>query len=341
MAHHRAIANFRLNEWPKAQASYTMFYNKHMAVHEIIPSIDFLLDVLFSSRRALVRYPVFTLVNVSMPKMHLSYGTMRCPNKRLYSALNDIVLTFSFSPTQYDPRVKPRFLIRIAHGVYLWGNSISTSTDYLTISLPHSAFLSLEIGTLTSDVEFLYYVLGPLTKNFARHNRYYKNATFDNEPISAPIANSSIRNLTIPNLLHLKPYNLWIYNEEMWDRLPNILNVKSANDDFCDYYCRFLSKRFYGKYRTKNVKDIEQKVFDYLEVAVLDLLERLRNPSNPSSAEDARNGNTLIYMMTGQEHSIEEYVLSLSLDPIAVDKTIAKYSNINSAIVSLLKGGEQ
>lgn len=333
--HHRAIANFRLNEWPKAQASYTLFYNRHMSIHDLTPTIDFLADVLYSSRCSLVRYPVFTLVNVSMPKSNLSYGTMPIPHKSLYG-LSDIVLTFAYTDkVRYTPEIKPQFNLKVGKNAYLWGTSLSYNTDYLTIFLPHNVYRSMKIGSLTSDVEFLYYTLGPWTKNFVRHNKFYNSNGYRIPEVPHNIRFSNVFRKTIPDLLNRHSYDEWIFNNEMWNRLPSIFSTRLVNDQFCDYYCRYLAKRYWKRHKSPNVKDIERRIFDYLEGAILDFLELLRGTSSYYNSSDIA-GRTLVHLLSEQETSLQEFVDSF--EPTVRELLIDAFSNVASVVDTLLQG---
>lgn len=335
IAHHEALANFRLNEWPKSAESYTLFYNQHMAIHNLVPTIDFLSDVLYGSRCSLVRHSIFTLVNVSMPKDHLSYGTMPIPNKSLYG-LSNIVFTFAYTPKiRYDYDVRPKFMMRVGKNAYLWGTSLSHSTDYLTIYLPNNIFQSLRIGTLTSDIEFLYYVIGPWSKNFVRHNRYYSSTKYDLEAVDLELMHSTVFYQPIPNLLHQFSYDKWIYNRELWKRLPSIFSTRIVNDDFCAYYCRYLTA-FYKKYTASNVKEIEELVESYLKTEVLDFLELLRNPyayDTPSTLAYTP-ASTLAYMLTKKNVGLKQF--SFLMAEAQKERLIAKFSDVENTVRDLL-----
>lgn len=341
MKNYKAIADFRLNEWPKAQASYTKYFMKHMAVHDLTPAVDFLAKALFTSRRALVRYSIFTLTNISFPKSHISYGTMPAPHKSLYD-MTDIALTFAFTrDVAYDSNTKPAYSLRLGKGVYLWGTQFSRSTDYLTINLPMSVSRTMNIGTLTTDLEFLYYTLGPWSKNFVRHYEYYlPDKVYTNKEVSSTIAKGSRYGINIPDLMHRYPYNEWKYNKELWDRLPSIINPLSVDDNFCEFYCLYLTG-YYGKYKVDNITQIERKVVDYLETAVLDLLSLLSGQSDPSSDIDKQNGRSLVYLLTGKDSiSLETFALELlaegNLNKITGYTLF--FSDVKGAIDKLLQG---
>jgi hypothetical protein len=335
--HYPAIANFRLNEWPKAQASYTMFFNKHMAIHNMSEVVDFLSDVLYSSRCSLVRYSIFTLVNVSMPKAHVSYGTMPICHNSLYG-LSDVVLTFAYTnKVRYTPTLKPKFVLKVGRNAYLWGTRLQHNTDYLTIFLPANVYRSMKIGSLVSDVEFLYYVLGSWSKNFVRHNKYFSTiGNYASEPIAHNIAYSTIYRKTIPDLMHRYSYDKWIYNKEMWERLPTMLNPKSVDDSFLDYFCRYLTE-YYTKSQVPSIKQIMDSVYDYLEGAVLDLLELLRGTNSPYISSEL-SGSTLVFMLSTQEGSLPDFAASLSSDSMNVERFINKLSNVDTVVKDLLNG---
>lgn len=344
MKNHKAIADFRLNEWPKSQGSYTRYYNKHMSVHDLSRVIDYVGETLFNTKRALVRYPVFTLVNVAFPKSRISYGYMPAPHSSIFE-MTDLALTFAFTKKiEYSSDVKPDYSMRVASGTYLWGTSFSNNTDYMTISLPKQISRTMRLGTLSTDLEYLYFLLGPWSKNFVRHNKYYlPDKPYDNDDIDPKIAHSNIFQLNIPDLMNRFPYNEWIFNKEMWQRQPNVLNPKSVDDNFCDFYCQYLGKKFFGKYKSKNVLAIEDKVIDYLESAVLDFLSLMKGLSDPSMRFDKQNGLSLVYLITGEYgQTLEDFVLQLlgRGDNGEILMYGLYFSNVRSAIRKLLAGGK-
>lgn len=270
LIHMKSTTSFRLSEWNKAGSSHEMYFKTDKLKYNLVPLIDFLSKTIYNVGRCFVYRTTFSLVNVVSPISNLSYGTELAPYNMLNG--NHLQFTFSFSSRWSYLNQRPAFQLRPYPHTVLWGNSLYTSSDFMTIDIPKTVMRDVGITTVNvREITWLYMFVGAFTKSFVNRSMYYNenNSGAFNETNTAK---QDLYHHTIPNLFKQFPYADWIYSDMMWKMAPNVLHPNSVDDKFAYFYCLKLLQ-YYGKYTTANVVEIERKVKEYLRGEVLKQIE--------------------------------------------------------------------
>lgn len=255
---------FRLSEWPKAGASHYHYFSRDKYRYDATPLIDFLSQKIFDLGRAFVYRSTFTIVNATSPISGLSHGYNDSPSERMLR-LHPLVLTFAFtSRNRYGTRThEPKYTIKPMPHVVLWGDTLRTSCDYMTISIPKSVLRRMGLTTFnTRELAWVYMLVGAFTKGFVNRCKYFlsheQNPNSDQfRDTSAP--KDAIRYAPLPLLFKHHEYPDWIYSTLAWEQMANVLHPKAVTREFASFYFTNLNQ-FWGRYRCKNVIAIETKL---------------------------------------------------------------------------------
>jgi len=275
--HQKSFTTFRVTEWPSSQASHYRLFNTPKLRYDLSVLVDFLARAIFDTNKAFVRYSTFSLVNAVSPLANLSFGYAPPPSDKL-KRFHPLTFTFAFTMRdQYPIEINPMFSMRPQKHAHIWGNSLLGNSDYLTINVPKRIMqeVGLNVPNLR-EMEWLYMAIGAWSKGFARRNKFYTHKDlFLASPLDPVTAYSILYHAKLQKLFKRTNYNEWGYSKDMWQLAPNFLSPRAANDDFLDYYCRYLAHDFYGKYRTNNIEEIERLAEEYLKPGVLDIISQL------------------------------------------------------------------
>lgn len=314
--HQRTPSNFRVTAWPTSGAGHFRLFNVPKLKTDLSVIVEYIAEALFNTNRAFVRHSTFTLVNVVSPIANLSYGY----NKEPYEAIrrfHPISFTFAFTHRdRYSGELRPRFMLRPFPQTTFWGFTLVGNSDFLTVNIPKRVMREANLLVPNMrEMEWLYMAIGAFSKGFAKQFDFYTSkGMYRQKPISVEIAKSRFYHARFQSILKHVPYNRWVYNRDMWQLAPNFLSYRSANDDFLDFYCRYLAEEFYEKYKTKNILNIERKARDYLRPGVQQAIYAAstgNEPANPSrnflTVQHMLDGNiSLLGRRTGTDNIVQE-----------------------------------
>jgi len=201
--------------------------------------VERLKKILFS-RAQNFNYPqMFTLVNITNVMAGVSFGFAPAPQNILYK---DASLAFTFvlhpeAELKYQTQ-EPPFVTRISQHVIYWG--FQREREYLTIHVQTSDIL--EAALSIREYEYLYLVLGAITKNLVIFKEFEQHGQMLDRN-SIPAFFTSIYNLELASLFYQVPYRNWVYNKKVWEDCPEVLPVSSINPYSALYYSVFLSNK--------------------------------------------------------------------------------------------------
>lgn len=280
MIHQSTSTTFRLLEWPKSQASHYMYFTEPRVKYGLGLILEYLAGQLNDTNKAFTTYSVFSLVNVYCPLTSLSYGYQLPPHASTYNKLGTVNCTFTFSTRdKYIPQERPRFLVNRTATSKIWGPTLRTSSNFMTISIPKSVFVDAKLPMPNlKEMAWLYMAIGAFTKGFARRHKFYRKSSVDalymSTDISHEIALSKYYNKNMQFMFKKVPYDHWIYSRDMWDLAPNIFNDRMYSEDIVEYYCRYLAQDFYQKTKTPNINTLENKAYKFVRSGILDILSQ-------------------------------------------------------------------
>lgn len=312
ITHHSSPNSFRLVEWPKSQASHLMFFTQDKHRYDMSVLVEFLSKALSDAHRAFVRHATFSLVNVTSPRANVSFGLAVPPHKRLLK-FHPLSFTFAFTTKdKYVALTRPKFAVQVAPHTTMWGNTLGTNTDFLTINIPKPVMSRLGLSSPTlREMKWLYMAIGAWSKGFVQRSNYYVpgKQVYDNKPMDSKMAYSVHYREKLQHLFKHTEYNMWPYSKDMWDLAPNMIHPFCVGDDFADYYCRYLAKDYWGKYKkTVNIETIEHHVYQYLESGVLDAAMTLTDGSgNQDYIGDSRRSYETVLAMLPRDKTPSDY----------------------------------
>lgn len=202
------------------------------------------------SRVALTASPnSFTLVNVTNLMSGISYGFAKEPVNILQYDSN-LAFTFALTPdADLSYTGEPAFITRVSHEITLWG--YSGAREYCTISIDVSDLLTS--GMTIKDYEYLYLVIGSVTKNFAIFRSVEDHSVaMDRNRVTSFY--TMYFNLDLASLFYNVPYKYWVYNKAVWESCPELLHPSSINAYSALYYAVFLSTKTLTAKYTANLE---------------------------------------------------------------------------------------
>lgn len=302
--------NFRVTEWPKSQASHFMYFNTPKLQYDLSALVEFLAKALFNTNKTFVRRSTFSLVNVTSNIANLSYGYSSPPYKTLRH-FHPLTLTFAFtSRNTYDGEIKPKFSMRPYPYSTMWGHTLLGNSDFITIQVPKTVMR--DMGLLVPNIrelQWLYMALGAWSKGFAtRFSFYTRTGDYRSKPIDPHMAFSRLYRANMQRVFKREPYDTWAYSKEIWNLAPNIISPRMANEDFQEYYCRYLADDFYGKYPSANVLKIERRVEEFVESGLIEAMSAVADDSlgNLYGNVVSRNLMTVMQMVDGDAEYIKQ-----------------------------------
>jgi hypothetical protein len=257
------FTDFSISPWTNSPGAHESVFKLDKLRYDVVPLIDYLHATLYSLGKPFVYRTMFTLTNVTSGISMLSYGLNRAPVKQL-RRMNGLHFTFAFTSRKwYNERV-PRYILPMGTGVTFWGQTFRTSSDFMTIAVPHTVVRAMGIRTFNlRELNWLYHLVGALTKNFLFHNRFY----VEDEDYNHSTITSTLTYAQLPSLFKHRPYDTWIYSHYAWRSMANVLNPRSVTEDFCQHYLKNLTQ-FFGRHKTNNVLAIENRLVEIIKAWV-------------------------------------------------------------------------
>lgn len=302
-----------------------MFFTQDRLKYDLSALVEFIARALYDTNKTFVRHSTFSLVNVTSPIAGLSCGLANAPHPTL-RRFHPVSFTFAFTTRDtYDGSQRPRFSMRPYPNTTMWGNTLVGNSDFLTVSVPKQVMR--DVGLLVPnlrEMKWLYMAIGAWSKGFAKQFSFYTHkGSYHTDPIDPHMAYSKYYYAHLQKVFKRVEYDKWCYSKDVWMLAPNFISPRSVTPDFLEYYCLYLAKDFYGKYRCANVEQIERKVEEFVESGVLDAMSLLSNNEayNPSLVGDSSRSLRAVMELLGGDISPLQYV-----------------NNVQEAVKTLLAG---
>ena len=223
--------------------------------------IEKLRKILFSRAAVFSSPNTFTLLNITSLMSGISYGYTPEPTNVLkfnntiaftFAIRQDSSLTYSGTPTHIQKE---------NNEITFWG--YQHPKEYVTIAIEMADIL--EQGLAIKDYEYLYLIIGSVTKNFAifKDVDSYSMAV-DRNSITQNF--QSIYNLDLASLFYSVPYRNWVYCKAVWESCPEVLSASHITPYSALYYAVFLSsKTLTTKYNSRldSVKHLLNELYKY------------------------------------------------------------------------------
>lgn len=215
--------------------------HSHLKTYRLVERLK---KFLFSQSAILVSPLNFTLCNVTSLLSAISFGYSQEPVNILRFD-STIAFTFALKPeSDLDYSEAPPFIRKVSHDITFWG--YKGQNEFVTIAVDIADIV--EEGLSIKDFEYLYLVVGSITKNFAIFKEAAQHSIpRDKHTIVKNFTN--IYNLDLATLMYTIPYVEWVYNKQIWEFAPETIPSNQIHAYSALYYALFLSsKQLTAKY---------------------------------------------------------------------------------------------
>ena len=230
--------NFRQRVNPRTKSYFNIMVSRNHSHLKTYRLIERLRKSIFSQNNILASPLNFTLVNVTSLLSAISFGYSQEPVNILRF---DSTLAFTFalkSDSDLNYNSAPPHVKKVNHEITFWG--YKTPIEFVTIAIDIADIV--EEGLSIKDFEYLYLVVGSVTKNFAT----FKEAALHSMPKNKHtlVKNyTSIYGLDLATLFYSCPYVEFVYNKAIWEFAPEVIPPNQINAYSALYYALFLSSK--------------------------------------------------------------------------------------------------
>lgn len=203
----------------------------------ISPMILKLFEELKASVHPLVRRVNFSLVNICCPDSRRSIGYMESPPAEILRPYTGLAFTFSLTSRPNVKKLKEYDSVPTAQRTVYWGKDFLKTTDYMTICVPKNEIESGLPYRMPKDLEYIYDVIGMVTKSFVFDSSFYRDDGFSNfVGRNTDVLAGIYLNMTPKTLLQGSAFNTWIHNKDMWLRADNVFCRQHFYREFGHYF---------------------------------------------------------------------------------------------------------
>jgi hypothetical protein len=230
--------HFRNRVHPDTQAHYSILASRNYAQIPTFRIIERLRKALFSRATMFATPNCFTLLNITNMLSGISYGYSPAPVNVLRF---DASIAFTFA-IRMDSDLKysgePVHQIKDSHDIRFWG--YTNPKEFVTIHIDIADIFEEQLSI--KDYEYLYIIIGSVTKNFAMFKDIENfNMTVDRNIVTSMY--QTVYQLNLADLMFTVPYRQWIYNKAVWETAPEIIPPSSITPYSALYYAVFLSSK--------------------------------------------------------------------------------------------------
>jgi hypothetical protein len=241
----------------------------------------------------------FSMVNVTCTHTGFSYGLLPPPPDKAYPLSGTWHFTFALGPSGYSSNVVPGHISLRGINAIAWGHA--RSNEFITISTTHYQAEQLNIKYDALTPQWLYELLGPMTKGFAIRNRFYStDSTYASlyESQDLDMLRSKWHMMPLSNVVRNVPYHLWVFNRHVWSLAPRLISFKHITPVSLHYMCQNV--RSIGKLPSV----VETEVINQFHESLTDLVQR-RDHEEHATTLDQLLYTALVYR---DESPIEDYM---------------------------------
>ena len=268
MEHHRnQTVNFRSHAFPLSGAAVPFLMKTRYQYLNVGDLFEYVAAKLWELTSVRTNPNDFSLVNVTSPFAGYSHGA--CPPPPLIARPKGLALILTFATTfrqSYSESIALRSQDVRPHSIHSTQWGLNMKLDFVSISVSTVDAHELGLVNLQSNqVQYLYNMLGGLTKSLLRHQTKYDLGYSSYEDMHSTInlraAYNKLGRMPIPMLFQSIPYQLWPFNLYMWQHAPNALSQRCITPQVALYYFMFLRETV--SLANNVVGDIKAKRFGF------------------------------------------------------------------------------
>lgn len=255
--HMQQKVNFRIKEVPTPSVVAWLFKSEYIDM-QVGALFEHIAMQLFQTPLAMTSKVDFTLVNVLATDLHQSAGFLPMPPPPDGMPDTSPRLVFTFAIRQdldyFGKPVQRQFKST-------WVNTFNVVAfrrpQFINVSVPVTLAGQWGLTGMTwTRVQYLYYIIGAMTKAFVRRNRYY---TMGDEPYQygSDLRRTMrywglISGLPFSRLASAVPYNYWAFNRQVLSGQANILSSRHITPEMVLYMVLSGSLGDYSYFTTEN-----------------------------------------------------------------------------------------
>lgn len=187
--------------------------------------------------------PHFSLLNAVNTFNGFSCGYSDVPPQQFWPANHQLVFTFSLSVDDYDTyEDEPDVHLNMSNNISVWGIQ-----DIKFLSIGMTSVKATELGLTAMfhfDLQYLYNIVGAITKNIAVFNQFDMFKSEIVYPKTHDVYAGQYLKRSVRNLFETVPYKYWIFSDMLWRLAPNVFNHNMVNADSAEYFFRYCTRSF-------------------------------------------------------------------------------------------------
>lgn len=217
MIHYYQRVNFRNWVFPFTSAKASALFKSQFRTIKTGDLYRFLTELLAQSQGFSSLGAPFTLINIYSKHTKFSRGCSLPPDEKVFPGNQHLLFTFALSLYDSVSQIPISVINKRSNSVVQFG-SPKAQGAFLTIGLSQNECTKFGLSSLhTARLNYLYNVLGPLTKTFSR----YPVRPTDYDDLSL-VRLQSVVNKPLSSVLKAPP-PYWAFSKEVWEYAPNIL----------------------------------------------------------------------------------------------------------------------
>lgn len=293
MRHLKQLFNFRQREFPLANNSMNWLMRPNQRALNMGDLFEHLADILHSVPFCLSNPVDFTLVNVVSPHAQWSIGCNEGPPPEVTWPANTMLLfTFALKQDNYYPVTDEvqRKSFKSAY-VNTWNMVPSAAPQFLNVAINPIVCAHLGLRTLTwSRIQYLYYVVGMMTKSFVRRHQYYGSEAslefYSFSDYNLEAVRQKYWAMKLPQLAATTPFKMWCFNRNILETAPHWLSTRHLSPELALYYVANV-KAGPITLKNKTAGDLNQRllfgpngVVDMIGQSVMSFLQMVETPGD-------------------------------------------------------------
>lgn len=246
MIHRNQQTSFRTTEFSLSGGFlHSLLKSKYLNIN-VGDVFEYLVDTLWHTVGAMNNAVNFSLVNVFSPFTNFSHGNLPPPPKSAWPTGKALVFTFAVrNRFSYVDAFDPKTVRRRTNFVTHFGDGFNNQ-DYISISVSMEQGKDWGCSTAhANELQYIYNLIGAMTKSFVRRQNAYKTADEDYEDVHSLLKltdmHSRFYRMPMKQMFLQVPYHLWVFNYHVWEYAPNILSQRLITPTVALYYFMYLN----------------------------------------------------------------------------------------------------
>lgn len=291
MFHREQKTNFRVSEFSLSGGFLQQLLQRpEFGTYDIGELFEFIADSLYHTVGVMTDRVDFTLINVCSPFTRYSHGSAIEPPMAAWPRGKALIFTFAIGPvkTYENQFFRYRDVRHNSNSLTKWGLD-NDCNDFVSISIDmvQAADWHLE-GMRANQLQYVYNMIGAMTKNFMRRQLQYLTVDKSYDDIHEV---RSIRDwyvelysLPIKQVFTSVPVHLWVFNYHIWEQAPNLIPMRTITPVVAMYYFMYLhsSTQPNAPYVLKKRLGYTDDggIADYLAASIMRMVQDIRTPGD-------------------------------------------------------------